>query len=695
MLAVLVLLLVAGMVLAALPVQAQTGDAMKFRVTSNGGRTYCYWKVSNAGRKLVAGDYIEYRVYLTANKVGLGGIDIYCTDGSKFRDQGTTAWKDQNGIWGHPSADLRSVAFEKWYWRRLPVPTAMIGKTISRWDVAVDGTYDWYDVLGAMYDDLCVTNNGNVVLVAWNEGTPSLNALDIKTADPSVQSSDLICGSPKLAGQTVAHTFYWYRSSGVQNNGAWDNAAPWVMRYHPHGLDYTYNDPAAPPGYVWNGGAWDGYGSAYGQGFYGTQNSDWWEAELEDMKYAGVDIASLVCWADHPAWPWMQRGQLATYLAPALARSGVGVKIALFDDNTSEVSRWNYDNGRGYVTTTPMPLSNTYNWSYFYDNKIKPFFQDIPQEFWATHNGLPVSQGGRPIIFTWCQTGWYNDVSTNGTAMWNGIKDCFQRDFGVRPYVVHENWWVNNGAGASADATYTWGACVGNPSINTTNNYYVASIGPGFDNVQLPSNTITPRVSGTNLKHWFSNTYNSRKVWNSNLIIAETWNELWEGSGIGRFVDYDTSDDRVIRGSALPETWYMDCWRDSVNTSVGRPNYDATYLRTWEIPTTLYRGSSYVTTSIRNDGLLPWDSYDPTNPISLGIWLEDPVTHQTIAGTGSERFRFGSVILSGQAAPLTWGIPSYWPTGTYDLRLDMVAEYLTWFNWTADKSCPKIRVTIY
>ena len=30
----------------------------------------------------------------------------------------------------------------------------------------------------------------------------------------------------------------------------------------------------------------------------------------------------------------------------------------------------------------------------------KPFFQMIPRDLWATHNGLPVANGGRPMIRT-------------------------------------------------------------------------------------------------------------------------------------------------------------------------------------------------------------------------------------------------------------------------------------------------------
>src|SRR4030095_14337692 len=94
-------------------------DVLRFRVTSLGGRMYDYYRFSNAARTLQSGDFIEYDVYLHAAMPGVGGIDINA-GGIYFRDQ--AGWVDQNGLSGHPAADLRGYAYGRWYHRRLPVP---------------------------------------------------------------------------------------------------------------------------------------------------------------------------------------------------------------------------------------------------------------------------------------------------------------------------------------------------------------------------------------------------------------------------------------------------------------------------------------------------------------------------------------------------------------------------------------------
>src|SRR5688572_5611256 len=164
-------------------------DVLRFRVTSLGGRMYDYYRFSNAVRTFQSGDFIEYDVYLHSNDVGVGGIDIKVTTGAYFRD--APGWADQNGITGHPAGDLRARAYGKWYHRKLAVPPSMVGRTISYWDVAIDGTYGSYDVPAAMYNNICVTRNSAVVLWAYQNGGSSLSQLDFNTP-ATVHSQHLI-----------------------------------------------------------------------------------------------------------------------------------------------------------------------------------------------------------------------------------------------------------------------------------------------------------------------------------------------------------------------------------------------------------------------------------------------------------------------------------------------------------------------
>lgn len=645
---------------------AHADDVLKLRTMASGSRMYAYWRFSNASRTIQSGDYIEYDVCISNNRAGLGGIEIYNTDGTYWRDQ--SGWADQNGYGGHPSANLSPVAFAKWYHRKLAVPTSMVGKTIEHWDVAADISNGYYyEIDSAMYNNIWVTHNNSMVLSAYADGSPSLNTQDFVTG---LVSGSLLYGPDNwkpTKSQVATYLFY-----GL--DCPWNNN-PSQQLYHSHGETST----------------WTGYGSI---GYYSPQNTDWWEAELQDMKLAGVDIALLQCQGYNPEIPDSWFDALTDHLVPALDRSGCGVKIALFDDTCTEVRDYNYCNGRGWSSTPSMPLTDTSTWWYFYDRKIKPFYQSIPQKYWATHNGLSLEQGGRPIITTWGDQ-WYTGVSTTATTMWQAIKDAFARDFkdangnGIVPYLIHDkDWYDGGGTGHSCADSYTkWGAAYTGPTIYGANNYYVSEVGPGFDErlIVYPNGRVQDRGYGQWMIDCYNSTVNGRRLWDSNLIIEETWNEIWESTCIGRIVDYP-----AYGGGYMSETTYIDEFRNLIRSSLGLNNYDATFLQTWTIPTTVTRGSTQVTTSVRNDGQLQWP--DTTN-IKIGAWLENVNTGAMISGSEVRLGNIPSAIVPAQQFSRTWTVPSTWPTGTYNLRMDMVWDYSFWFNWQGDTMVKK-QITI-
>jgi hypothetical protein len=645
---------------------ASADDVLRYRVTSLGGRMYSYWKFSNASVVLQSGDAIEYDVYLHTNHAGIGGLELKSTNGVYFRDQ--PGWVDQNGLGGHPATDIRSQAYLKWYHRRLVVPGSMVGRGITNWDAVVDGTYGSYEVPAAMYNNVCIKRGSTVLAWAYLDGNSSLNAVDFNTPS-TVQSAHLFPTTVRRGPvQVSAHFFYWH-------DAPYNNADPNQMVFDPRGLVNT--------------GPWDGYGLGYGySGYYSSLNSAWWEGAFADVKKAGCDMVDLICWGNHPN-PWFNLSVISNYMVPALERSGTDLKIALFDDTTSECCEWNADQGRGYNADTPMPLSNSNNWSYFYDRKIKPFFQAIPKKYWATHNGASVDAGGRPIIITY-SAAFFANVNTHGASCWQAIKEAFARDFknasgaGITPWVVHEISWINAGAGATADSAYTWGAALNGPAINQVNGWYTGSVGPGYDDrlIRSPGN-FHARDNGNWLINWYNGVYAGRNLWNCNLVLMETWNELWEGTGIERCVDYT-----AVGGGTLPETNYIDKFGlNCIGTSIGRKDLDATFTQTWKIPATVTRGSTAITVRVRNDGTLPWTP----NPVWMGVWLEDAAGN--VIPNTETWIPPSTTVLSGTETAITFTTPAGWPTGSYKLRADMVWNGWTWFRWQGDNAA-KVSVSV-
>jgi hypothetical protein len=104
------------------------------------GNLYNYADITSIGSYTIqAGDYLEYDVYW----VGSGNIqmsmDLHVSDGNNLRDSGAT---DQNGILCHPSTDLSSYAYGKWYHRVIPITTftggSSIGKSLNHYNLVAE-----------------------------------------------------------------------------------------------------------------------------------------------------------------------------------------------------------------------------------------------------------------------------------------------------------------------------------------------------------------------------------------------------------------------------------------------------------------------------------------------------------------------------------------------------------------------------
>lgn len=607
--------------------------------------TQAYRAFASGPVPVQAGDVLEYEVYLHLDSPGIGGIDLINTDGTSWRQ--VAGWADEDGIPGHPAANLAPKAFGRWHHRRLPVPPELDGKTVDRWLVAVDGRFAACSAPAAWYDHVVMTRAGQRLATLYDGGGLALDEAHLMS--PNVGWAQLRSAPERPSDtQTGGFFFYWYDAPGA-------NAYPEQMRFHPYGL---IGDP-------WNG---------YAGGYYSLTNAAWWEAEFQDMKRAGMDTAALICWGEHPSQATnFKTSKLPSTLVPALERSGVGIRIIMFDDTTSQCCEWNEANGRGYTVNTRMPLSDLANWAYFYDRKIKPFFEAVPRQYWATHNGQPLEAGGRPVIITYTAA-WFRDVGTHGTALWEWIKQRFAADFtqggvGIVPWLIHETSWYAAGAGGPADGRYAWGAATNDGSRFDRGGFVVASIGPGYDDrpIRTPGK-VADRHDGGRL----SGSFRAQAAEQVNLLMVETWNELWEGTSLQRCRDYTGT------AGPLADTHYLDLFRSLVSGGIGLHEDDATFLRTWEMPTQARR-TSMRRVSIRNDGRSRWD-----HAYTLGGVLLNPSTGQPVAGSQRSLAEIPPTV-SGQEIAVDFTLPTDWPfDGTYLLRLGVLRNG----EWIASGSRP-------
>lgn len=344
--------------------------------------------------------------------------------------------------------------------------------------------------------------------------------------------------SPASAAKLGTHFFYWYDAPS-------NNVDRGKMPYHPPGLTSPYNGT-----------------------YYSSLSTEWYKWQLRDMLLGGIDYAFPVSWGENYQSNYFKQSVLSR-MVDAIRQLGSPIKIGLYDDTTSEAAEWNADNGRGYVVsetdpTKQLSCADPNAVTYFYDRKIKPFFQMIPRDLWATHNGLPVSNGGRPLILTYVSY-YYKDVGSSAATMWQNIKNRFAADFGVQPYLVLcWSWWYFGNVSSVADAECVYGAA--NSGIWTYNprGYTVSNLGPGCDTRRIGRTDYRPRWSNADTTddmledQWLRDNFHKVPA-NANLVMLESWNELWEGTAISRCTDYPRRT-----ACMLPETYYMDKTREQM-----------------------------------------------------------------------------------------------------------------------------------
>jgi len=316
--------------------------------------------------------------------------------------------------------------------------------------------------------------------------------------------------------------------------------------------------------------------------YYSSLNRDWYLQELRDMQLAGIGIVLPVSWGEHPT-PWFRTGVLQA-LVEANRLLDTPLRIGLFDDTSSEVGEYNdyldnglFDGSRYLEGDANLNLSDPVSGFLFYDRKIKPFFQTIPPEMWATHDGRPVEEGGRPLIVVY-STGRISHLESAG-ALWAGIKAAFQRDFHDRngrpitPWLVLETTWFTGDSLAGlppidevADGRFAWGAALNGPKWHSLHGTYtVASVGPGFDNRKagwVQTKLEQPRHRTPDGQEGDPGTFLrwslSQIPPQTNLLLVETWNELWEGTNVCRAAF------PPIGGQAVPEDEYLNLLREAL-----------------------------------------------------------------------------------------------------------------------------------
>ncbi len=223
-----------------------------------------------------------------------------------------------------------------------------------------------------------------------------------------------------------------------------------------------------------------------------ARDPSWWSAVVTEAHAAGLGWLAPDCWGEDTTADPALLGPLLT----AIDRSAPGLKIALFDDTTSEVLRKNRARGHGWTLDVRFDVADLAGTGeggleFFYDQQWKRFFQTVPPRHRLTI-------AGRPVVFMW-HGGfeWYTRQS-DFHALIDALRQATRRDFGIDPFVIVEESWSRLDPAIDVDAVFDW--FEPRRSFATLMNWKGVRVGhvvPGYDCSRCgPNGPVIPRQDG-------------------------------------------------------------------------------------------------------------------------------------------------------------------------------------------------------
>jgi hypothetical protein len=256
-------------------------------------------------------------------------------------------------------------------------------------------------------------------------------------------------------------------AQAVRNAGKYGAMFSWWYEYLPPATIYP---PTVP---------WD------------ARQQRWWNSMIRQASDAGFGWIAAACWGlGSPADPAM-----LDPLLRAIDAHGGGMKVALFDDTTSEVLRKNQTK-RGQWSVSPrFDLADSSGtgeggFHYFYDQQWKRFFATVPERYLLKVNG-------RPVVFMWHGGAeWYENQQSFHTLL-SDLRTATRRDFKLDPFVIVEESWRRLDPAALPDGLYDWFAPPEFSTLTEFGGIHVGHVVPGYDCSRCdPKGPIIDRQNG-------------------------------------------------------------------------------------------------------------------------------------------------------------------------------------------------------
>jgi hypothetical protein len=269
--------------------------------------------------------------------------------------------------------------------------------------------------------------------------------------------------------------------------------------------------------------------------YYNPKNAGFWYRELLDARWAGLQFLLLNVYGPDLA----KTPDPLAMLAAGLGQAGTDVKIALFDDPWA----WGRATSPPPFQTAPS-LSDTEGAAQtLYQAKWKPFYTRVARDAWYLVQS-------RPFIYFY-NAGTLTPANVS-SAVVRRMKELFQQDFGVSPFVAVDNAYFQDANMVNvADSRFSWDTLRSGKSRSTMNGVtldhaMVKWDSLGRDTPGAIATSTTKMIKGTALLDQFL-----ASSGDAQLAVVATWNDLGEGTGIERNYDY------YVEGSWLSPTGFM------------------------------------------------------------------------------------------------------------------------------------------
>jgi Domain of unknown function (DUF5010) len=276
-------------------------------------------------------------------------------------------------------------------------------------------------------------------------------------------------------------------------------------------------------------------------GVFDPDSVGFWRRELSDAKYAGLSFL-----LPNAYGPDMENGKLKP-LNDALKSLDEPVKIGLFDDTWT----WGQHEFSNFWTHKPDLTDADKAAKTIYEAKWKPFFSQVDKKFWYRFKG-------RPFIY------FYNagtlEPRTKAAPVVAKLKALFKADFGEEPFVdVDIAYFDDPAMPETADARFKW------MTFDIPQRRYRSQLGGHIiDHAMVRWDAINrdrPGQLATKYDRCVKGGAILRRVLrdslDAELLILATWNDLGEGTGVGRNYDY------WVDGRWLPPHHFMQLIRNS------------------------------------------------------------------------------------------------------------------------------------